>query len=207
MGHDQQNCVASESRYGHGSRAKGRVAQETSEKSQSGTHDGRLGRPEVKWQLVTESQSKRVDDDQSDKLLQQMALLCESVKMLGTQMREGLETEGARRKEDYKSLEEKMSARMGEGFKNEDNARKLVQNELAVMKDEIKNLKMGSGSTLSSEASTGVGLGSGTFARPPPLTSRWNEIIVPRKWSSKDGSPIALRAVFKGSQTMRLRYL
>ena len=82
-------------------------------------------------------------------------------------MREGLETEGARRKEDYKSLQEKMSARMGEGFKNEDNARKLLQNELAVMKDEIKNLKMGSGSTLSSEASTRVGLGSGTFAGPP----------------------------------------
>ena len=39
--------------------------------------------------------------------------------MLGTQMREGFETEGARRKEDYKSLEEKMSARIGEGFMNE----------------------------------------------------------------------------------------
>ena len=28
-------------------------------------------------------------------------------------------------------------------FKNEENARQLVQKELAVMKDEIKNLKMG----------------------------------------------------------------
>ena len=39
------------------------------------------------------------------------------------------------------------------------------------MKDEIKNLKIGSGSTVCSEASTGVGLVSGSFARPPPLTS------------------------------------
>ena len=30
------------------------------------------------------------------------------------------------------------------------------------MKEEIKNVKMGSGSPVSSEASTGVGLGSGT---------------------------------------------
>ena len=57
--------------------------------------------------------------------------------------------------------------------------------ELAVMNDEIKNLKMGSGSTVCSEASARVGLGSGTFARPPPLTSRWNEIFVPRRMEFK----------------------
>ena len=126
------------------------------------------------------SQSKRIADDQSDKLLQQMALLSESVKMLGTQMREGFATEGARRKEDDKSLEEKSAARMEEqharqrrqseivqGFKNEENARKLVQNELAVTK--FKSLKMGSGSTVCSEASTGVELGSGTFAGPAAI--------------------------------------
>ena len=96
-------------------------------------------------------------------------------------MKEGLPTEGLRRQEDYENLEERMSAQMEEGFKNEENARKLVRNELAVMKDEIKNLEMGSGGTVSSEASTGVGLGSGTFARPPPLTSRWNEFFVLRK--------------------------
>ena len=53
---------------------------------------------------------------------------------------EGLATESAQRKKDYKNLEEKMSARMEEGVKNEESARKLVQNELAVMKDELKNL-------------------------------------------------------------------
>ena len=35
-------------------------------------------------------------------------------------------------------------AKMEAGFKNEENARQLVPNELAVMKAEIKNLKMGS---------------------------------------------------------------
>ena len=40
-----------------------------------------------------------------------------------------------------------------QGFNNEEHARQLVQNELVVMKDDIKNLKMGSGSTVCSEAS------------------------------------------------------
>ena len=42
-----------------------------------------MGRPEMKRQLVTESQNSRVVGGQSDKLLQQMAMLCESVMMLG----------------------------------------------------------------------------------------------------------------------------
>ena len=64
---------------------------------------------------------------------------------------------------------------METGLKNEETARQLVQNDIAVMKEEIKNLKMGSSSTVSSEASAWVGLGSGTFARPPPLATRWTE--------------------------------
>ena len=48
-------------------------------------------------------------------------------------MKDGFATEGVWRKEDYESLEEKMSARMKEGLKNEENARKLVRNELAVI--------------------------------------------------------------------------
>ena len=79
------------------------------------------------------------------------------------------------------------------------NARQLVQKELAVMKDEIKNLKMGSGSIVCSEASAGMGLGSGTFARPPPLTSRWNELFIPRKMEFKgwvtDSSKASLQGV------------
>ena len=64
--------------------------------------------------------------------------------------------------------------KIAQGFKNEENPRLLVRKELAIMKDE-------SGSTVCSEASTGVGLGSGTFARPQPLSSRWNDTFIPRK--------------------------
>ena len=38
---------------------------------------------------------------------------------------------------------------MEDGFKNEEHARQLVQKELAVMMDEIKNPKMSSGSVVS----------------------------------------------------------
>ena len=61
---------------------------------------------------VIESQCKNIAEDQSGKILQQMALLFERMKMLGTRMREGFETEGVRREEDYENLEEKMAAKI-----------------------------------------------------------------------------------------------
>ena len=70
-----------------------------------------------------------------------------------------------------------------QGLRNEENARQMVRKDLEVLKEKMKNLKMGSGSTVWSEASTGVGLeASGTFARAPPpaLSSRYNEIFTPR---------------------------
>ena len=63
-----------------------------------------------------------------------------------------------------------------QGFKNEENARQLVQRELELMKDGIKNLKMGSGGTVCSEASTEMGQGLVLFARPPSLTSRCSSL-------------------------------
>ena len=85
-----------------------------------------------------------------------------------------------------------MIVKMEQGFKNEENARQLVQNEMAVMKEEIQNLKIGSGSIVCSEASTRVGLGA--FARPSPLSSRWTETWIPRKMNfSKSGSKISHR--------------
>ena len=54
------------------------------------------------------------------------------------------------------------------------------------MKDEIKSAQTGSGSTVCSEANAGVGLGSGTFARPPNLSSRWIDTCVSRKMGFKD---------------------
>ena len=53
------------------------------------------------------------------------------------------------------------------------------------MKDEFKNLKMCSGSAACSEASTGVGLGPGTFARPPPPSSRWIDAFFQGEYNSK----------------------
>ena len=72
-----------------------------------------------------------------------------------------------------------MTKKMEEGFKNEENARQLIQWELAVVKDELKNVKMGSSSTVCTEDGTGICVGSGTFARPP--TFRRSEIFIPRK--------------------------
>ena len=103
---------------------------------------------------------------------------------LEDQAKEAFEYEGLHRKQDYENLEKKMMTKVEEVFKNEENGQ-LVQNELAVMKGELKNLKMGSGSTVCSEASTGVGLGSGTFVRAPSLTSRWKEIFGPRRMEFK----------------------
>ena len=66
----------------------------------------------------------------------------------------------------HKKLLEQMRERMDERFKNEESARKI---DLAAMKGEIRQIKLGSRSTACSEASTAVGKGaSGTFARPPP---------------------------------------
>ena len=50
----------------------------------------------------------------------------------------------------------------------------------------MESLQRRKGSTVCSEASTGVGLGgSGTIARPPPLAPRFNDIFFPRKMESK----------------------
>ena len=84
----------------------------------------------MKWHPVTESQNKRFADNQSDKILQQMTLLFESVMLQETLVREGFETEGVRRKETYKNVEEKMAARMEEGFKKEQHTRQQIQSQM-----------------------------------------------------------------------------
>ena len=76
------------------------------------------------------------------------------------------------------------SAKMEAGFKNEENERRKVHNTLTFM-EEIKTMKMGGRCAISSAASTGYGLGTGTFTRPPPLGQNWKEIWVPRKLEVK----------------------
>ena len=68
---------------------------------------------EVGKNPVTESHSKKITEDQSDKILQQMTLLFESVKLLGTRMTEGFETERIRKKEDFSYLEKKNACENG----------------------------------------------------------------------------------------------
>ena len=65
------------------------------------------------------------------------------------------------------------------------------------MKDEINNLKLGSGSTVCSEASTRAGLGSSSFARPPPRSSRWNDTFIQRKVEFKGWVTDHLRVALK----------
>ena len=89
-----------------------------------------------------------------------------------------------------------MTAKMEDGFRGDkvarqqaqDEIKQTVQTDLDVFKEEMKKktLQKGSGCTVCSEASTGVGLGgSGTFARPPALATRLNDIFLPRKMEFK----------------------
>ena len=146
--------------------------------------------------LVTESQSKKLAEDQGDRILMKMSELFRSMETLGSKMdsrvsnlenqvREGFGREGRHRKQENEDLEKRMVMRMEDGLLNEECARQNFQKEMAVMKDEIKNLRVGSGSTVCGDASTGIGLGSGTIARPPTLISRWNEMFIPRRMDFK----------------------
>ena len=49
---------------------------------------------------------------------------------------------------------------------------------------------MGSSSAVNNEASTGAGLGSVTFGRPPLLSIRWRDPWVPRKLEFKGWNPV-----------------
>ena len=64
----------------------------------------------------------------------------------------------------------------------------MVKMDIDALKEEMRSLQRGSGNTVCSEASTGLGLGgSGTFARPqaPALASRFNDVFLPRKMELK----------------------
>ena len=56
-------------------------------------------------------------------------------------------------------------------------SRQMVQDDLVTMKEDVRQIKLGSSSTVCSDASTAEGKGpSGTFTRPPPgIGNRSNE--------------------------------
>ena len=110
---------------------------------------------------------------------------------MSAKMAEGLRSEQQVRQQARKEIMK--------GLKSEESARQMVQKGLGVMKEEIKNFKMGSGSTVCSEANTSVGLGaSGTSARPPALASRFDEIFIPRKMELKGWITDCTRSSFPG---------
>ena len=129
-------------------------------------------------------------------------------------MQEGFAAERSRRqqdfekrRDDYNNMEKTMTAKMEEGFRNEqqarqqaqkeimiglkkeENARQMVQNDLQTIEDKIRQLELGSGtgSTVGSDVSTAVGKGpSGTFARAPPgVAVRLNDLFLPRRMEFK----------------------
>ena len=65
--------------------------------------------------------------------------------------------EGFKRQAENPMLEQKCVPELMEGLANEESATKLVQNDFAAMKEEIRQIQLESGSTVCSEASTSVG--------------------------------------------------
>ena len=148
--------------------------------------------------LVTASQSVKISENASGKLLAKMAELFGSMREVkgivgsfrcemegecqenpSAKMADGFRIEGIQRKKDSDDLEGKTtkgfeieSAKMEAGVKNEENARVIVQEEIAVMKKEIRNIKMVSCCIACSAASVGVGLGPGMHVPPTPWTTR-----------------------------------
>ena len=85
---------------------------------------------------------------------------CKMCKALANKCRTGFATERLRRQEDYRNMEKTMTAKTEEGLRSEQLTRQEAQNEikqmvrkdLDVLKEEMNNMRIGSGSTLCSEA-------------------------------------------------------
>ena len=112
---------------------------------------------------------------------------------LGKQMQDGFATESCRRQEDYKKMEEAMTTKMEEGFRNEQQAREQAQKEIM------------DGGTVGSEVSTAVGRGpSGTYSRPPQgVAVRLNDLFMPRRMEFKGWVTDYKQCRYKGPQIQR----
>ena len=131
--------------------------------------DDAMGRIEPRQQSWSEARGSQTVIDQNNDILQQIPMLCSTLRNLSSRMQEEFAAERNSRHEEHRKMEQKISAKMEEslrserqarqlaqneimkGLKNEENATQMVQKDLAVMKEEIKNLKMGSGGTVCSE--------------------------------------------------------
>ena len=105
-------------------------------------------------------------------------------------MQDGFAAKSLRRHEDYRNMQKTMTAKMEDGFrseqqarqlaqsemmkglKDEENAREMVEKDLEVPKEEMKSLKIGSGSTVCSGRH---------LCKVPACASRCSEILIPRE--------------------------
>ena len=78
----------------------------------------------------SEAEKSGAADTMHKRLLEQMEWLCRSEQDVGNRMESKIEHEGLKRHQENQKLNEEMYDRMDEGFKNEEIARKLVQNAL-----------------------------------------------------------------------------
>ena len=146
--------------------------------------DEPLGRTDLRQLTWSETQGSRTEQYQNNDLLQQTTILCATVQSLrnrmqyvqhlGKQMHDGFAAESLRRQEDYRNMQKTMTAKMEEGFRSELQTRQQAQSEMMkglkdeenARQEEMKSLKIGSGSTVCS----GVG-SSGTLGKAPAFAS------------------------------------
>ena len=165
----------------------------------------------------------RLDQIHNADLLEHMTLaLSQTLQSLGRQMqavpcRDGFATESCRRQQDYKKMEAAMTAKMEEGFRNEEQAgqqtqkqivaglkndandRQMVQNDLQAIKDAAALLAVMSVRLLE----------EGQVVRSQDRRKEWplgsTTCSCHDEWSLKVGSRTTSSAGTKGSQTQRIR--
>ena len=174
-----------------------------------------MGRTEPRQLTWSEAQGSRTMIDQDIDILQQMSMLRMTARNLSSQVHEEFESERSSRHQDFAKMEQKMSDRMAEGFRceqqarqlaqneimkglhNEEHARQMVQKDLAVLKVEKK------------KHAVGQALGWVWVPRAPLRGSqRWpsdtTRFSFQGRWNSKAGSLIIQDAVFRDLWSMRL---
>ena len=109
---------------------------------------------EMKQSSRSEAEKSGAADIMHKKILEQMQWLCRTVQDTENRIEGKIEHEGLERHQENQKLKEEVRERMSERLKNEESARKNV---LAAMKEEIRQIKLESGSTACIEASTAVG--------------------------------------------------
>ena len=136
---------------------------------------------ETKHTPLSDAEMPSAADIMHRKLFEQTQFLCVIVQDMGSG---DLQKKSRKRQQENLCLKAEMCDQIDEGLKKEESARQLAQNDSAAMKEDRRQIQLGSGSTVCSEARTAVGKGaSGTVVRPPSaIAGRLNDFC-----SKKDG--------------------